>query len=219
MRQTDQSFRALLNSRKELTKDMPTGTQGKLAEEGGCGVVGFAANVPVGGRHILEPSIQMHNRGNGKGGGIACTGLNHEQLGVDRETLKNNYILQIALLYPNCDWEIEEEFITPSFEVAHQTKIEPVVDWEALGIPVKPPDIVRYFIRANSDALQQFVEENGFTNMNKRDVEDEFVYQNSFRLNQKFYASLGDKRAFVLSHARNLLIFKIVGYAEQVVQY
>jgi len=38
-------------------------------------------------------------------------------------------------------------------------------------------------------------------------------------LNQKFYASLGDKQAFVLSHARDLIIFKIVGYAEQVVKY
>jgi len=198
---------------------MPTVTQGKLAEEGGCGVVGFAASVPVGGRHILEPSIQMHNRGNGKGGGIACAGLNHEQLGVDQDTLKSNYILQIALLDPHCEGEVEDEFVTPYFEVAHRTKIEPVVDWERLGIPVKPPDIVRYFVRAKSDALQQFAEENGFTNMNERDVEDEFVYQNSFRLNQNFYASLGDKRAFVLSHARNLLIFKIVGYAEQVVQY
>ena len=52
-----------------------------------------------------------------------------------------------------------------------------------------------------------------------RDIEDEFVYQNSFRLNATFYASLGEKQAFVLSHGRNLLIFKIVGYAEQIVQY
>jgi glutamate synthase domain-containing protein 3 len=50
-------------------------------------------------------------------------------------------------------------------------------------------------------------------------VADEFVYQNSARLNQEFYASLGEKRAFVLSHSRNLLVMKIVGYAEAVVQY
>ena len=52
-----------------------------------------------------------------------------------------------------------------------------------------------------------------------RDVEDEFVYQNSIRLNSQFYASLGDKRAFVISHARNLIILKIVGFAEAAVQY
>ena len=33
------------------------------------------------------------------------------------------------------------------------------------------------------------------------------------------YASLGEKRAFVLSHGRDLLIFKLVGYAEQNVEY
>ena len=37
--------------------------------EGGCGVTGFACTVPVRGKHIYEPSIQMRNRGNGKGGG------------------------------------------------------------------------------------------------------------------------------------------------------
>ncbi len=50
-------------------------------------------------------------------------------------------------------------------------------------------------------------------------IEDEFVYQNSFQLNQEFYASLGEKRAFVLCHGRDLIVLKIVGYAEQVVQY
>ena len=52
-----------------------------------------------------------------------------------------------------------------------------------------------------------------------RHAEDEFIYQNSFRLNQKFYASLGEKRAFVLSHGRNLMILKIVGYAELLAKY
>ena len=55
--------------------------------------------------------------------------------------------------------------------------------------------------------------------MSERDIEDEFVYHNSVRLNNQYYASLGDKRAFVMSHARNLLIIKIVGFAEASVQY
>ena len=38
-------------------------------------------------------------------------------------------------------------------------------------------------------------------------------------LNQAYYSSLGEKRAFVLSHGRNMMILKIVGYAEQVAQY
>ena len=38
-------------------------------------------------------------------------------------------------------------------------------------------------------------------------------------LNHKYYASLGEKQAFVMSHGRNVMILKIVGYAEQVAQY
>jgi glutamate synthase domain-containing protein 3 len=67
--------------------------------------------------------------------------------------------------------------------------------------------------------LERFIEENGLENMDTRKAEDEFIYQNSFKLNQKFYASLGEKKAFVLSHGRNMMILKIVGYAEQVAQY
>ncbi len=48
---------------------------------------------------------------------------------------------------------------------------------------------------------------------------EEFVYQNTFKLNQTYYSSLGDKKAFVLSHGRNMMILKIVGYAEMVAQY
>ena len=51
--------------------------------EGGCGVVGLAASAPVA-RIVtfFEPLQQMHNRGNGKGGGIAAVGLDPEQMGV-----------------------------------------------------------------------------------------------------------------------------------------
>ena len=66
--------------------------------EGGCGVTGFACTIPVGGKHIYEPSIQMRNRGNGKGGGIAACGLVPEELGVSRKVLDEDYILQVALL-------------------------------------------------------------------------------------------------------------------------
>jgi glutamate synthase domain-containing protein 1 len=210
---------AIIESRRWLVEGAGAVPVAKSAEEGGCGVVGFAASVPVRGRHIFEPSMQMHNRGNGKGGGIACACLNPQQLGVDEDTLRSDYILQIALLDPAAADEVEEQFVTPNFNVGQKTRVEPVADWRDLGLPVQPPDIVRYFVRARDDALQRFAGGDGLAKMPERDIEDEFVYQNSVRLNQCFYASLGDKRAFVLSHARNLMIFKIVGYAENVVKY
>ncbi len=190
-----------------------------LVQEGGCGVVGFASSIPVGGRHIFEPSIQMHNRGNGKGGGIAAAGLVPEQLGVDAATLRDDYILQIALLDPEVENEMEDTFVTPHFRIDHRVRLKSVSDYRDVGLEVRPPDIVRYCVRVKPEVLSRFTDENNLTKVASRMAEDEFIYQNSFKLNQNFYASLGEKRAFVLSHARNLMIFKIVGYAEQVVQY
>ncbi len=51
-------------------------------------MTGFACTIPVGGKHIYEPSIQMRNRGNGKGGGIAACGLVPEEMGVSRRVLE-----------------------------------------------------------------------------------------------------------------------------------
>ncbi|UCF17306.1 MAG: hypothetical protein JSW59_07550, partial [Phycisphaerales bacterium] len=191
----------ILASRKNLV----TGRRAKfekVAEEGGCGVVGFASSVPVGGRHIFEPSIQMHNRGNGKGGGIAAACLTPEQLGVDAQMLRDDYILQIALLDPDSRKAVEEDFITPSLEIDHKEKLTPVADYRDVGLDVRPPDILRYFVRAKDSELASFAEGNALADAPPRLVEDEFIYHNSFKLNENLYASLGEKRAFVLSHAR-----------------
>ena len=192
----------------------------KSEVEGGCGVVGFASTIPVKGKHIFEPAIQMHNRGNGKGGGIAAVGLSHEDLGVSESILKNDYLLQIALLDPEARSEIEEEFITPLMNVDKSEKIPTVSDYRKIeGLEAKPPDVWRYFVRVKGDVLDRFVRENKLEDMDRRRAEDEFIYQNSFKINTKFYASLGEKRAFVLSHGRNMVILKIVGYAEDIVRY
>ncbi len=192
----------------------------KSEVEGGCGVVGFASAIPVRGKHIFEPSIQMHNRGNGKGGGIAAVGLSHEDLGVFATILKNDYLLQIALLDPKSHSEIEEEFITPLMDVDKSERIPTISDYREIeGLETKPPDVWRYFVRVKGNVLDRFIRENKLADIDRRRAEDEFIYQNSFKINTKFYASLGEKRAFVLSHGRNMLILKIVGYAEDIVRY
>jgi len=161
----------------------------------------------------------MHNRGNGKGGGVAAACLSPEQMGVDAEVLRNHYLLQIALLDSDAEKEVEERFIKPNFGIEHRSQVTPVADFREFGLPVRPPDVVRYFVRAKRQVLSDFRKANDLTDAPDRMAEDEFVYRNSFRLNRQLYASLGERRAFVLSHARDLMIFKIVGYAEQVVQY
>jgi glutamate synthase domain-containing protein 3 len=192
----------------------------KSADEGGCGVTGFACTVPLAGRFIYEPSIQMQNRGNGKGGGIAAVGLVPEQMGVSRDVLDSHYLLQVALLDPTCHGELERQYILPNFDVALSTRQPHIDDYRDIpGLEVCPPDVHRYVVRVKPDVLKKFAGETGLGSLSPRDLEDEFIWRNSYRLNEAYYASLGDKRAFVLSHGRDLLVFKMVGYAEQNVEY
>jgi len=208
----------ILESRSEFLRQVPT-LAPNPEEEGGCGVTGFISSIPVTGKNIFEPSAQMHNRGNGKGGGIGAVGFVPEALGVSRQVLDDDYMLHIALLDNSVAAEIEENYIKPNFTIDKSEKLDTIDDYESIGLEVKPPDIMRYFVRVKDDVLDAFIEEKGLTFMERRDAEDEFVYQNSFQINARYYASLGEKKAFVMSHGRNMMILKIVGYAENVVRY
>jgi glutamate synthase domain-containing protein 1/glutamate synthase domain-containing protein 3 len=173
----------------------------------------------VTGKNIFEPSAQMHNRGNGKGGGIGAVGFVPEALGVSRKVLDEDYMLHIALLDPAVAQEIENTHIKPYFKIDKFEKLDTIDDYKSIGLEVKPPDIMRYFVRVKNDVLDKFITDENFKSLDRRDAEDEFVYQNSFKINKQYYASLGEKKAFVMSHGRNMMILKIVGYAENVVRY
>ncbi len=188
--------------------------------EGGCGVTGFACSVPVAGKYIFEPSCQMHNRGNGKGGGIAMVGLDPRALGVDEATLASHYLLVIAYLEPDCRAELESSFISPHFDVAAAAQLESLDDFRELpSLEVSPPQVWRYFVRVKPEVLSRFAEEKGLAKMDSEAVEDEFVFQNTFNLNKTFYESGTAQRAFVLSHGKDMMVLKIVGYAEEVVRF
>ena len=208
----------ILSSRTELCRQTPI-LASNIEEEGGCGVTGFICSIPVTGKNIFEPSLQMHNRGNGKGGGIGAVGFIPEALGVSRQVLDEDYMFHIALLDDSVTDEIENTFIKPYFKIDKSGKLATLDDYRSIGLDVKPPDVMRYFVRVKDDILDKFIAENHFTSLSRRDAEDEFVYQNSFKINKRYYASLGEKRAFVMSHGRNMMILKIVGYAECVVRY
>jgi glutamate synthase domain-containing protein 1/glutamate synthase domain-containing protein 3 len=218
--QVNEIAEKVLATRSQIYSRSEQLSPAKSAEEGGCGVTGFACTVPLAGRFIYEPSVQMQNRGNGKGGGIAAVGLTPEQMGVPRDVLDNYYLLQIALLDPACHPEIERQFILPNFEVALSIRQPHVDDYRDIpGLEVCPPDVHRYIVRAKPEVLKAFAQKTGLEELPPRDLEDEFVWRNSYQLNDAYYASLGEKRAFVLSHGRDLLVFKLVGYAEQNVDY
>jgi len=188
-------------------------------EEGGCGVLGIASSIPIQGRYLLQPLIQMHNRGNGKGGGIAAVGLSAKQLGVSERVLEEDYIMQVAYIDPKSRVEVESQFINSNLNVELAEKTATIENHRSIGLEVKPPEVWRYFVRAKEDKLRQFIEKNGYEGLKPETAEDEFIYRNSFALNKKYYASLGDKKAFVTSHGKNIIVFKIVGYAEQVLHY
>lgn len=211
----------ILKSKRLLIEH--TGIQDKPATmeaEGGCGVIGFCCTEPVPGKHIYEPSRLMHNRGNGKGGGIAAVGFIPEQLGVSREILDDYYMLHIAYLDPSCRKDVERKYIDPVFEVKKSSKLDTVDDWKCVpGLEVKPPDVYRYFVRAKESVLDKFIAENKFENLDRRDSEDELVNQNSFKLNHEFYVAPKNQMSFVMSHGRNIMILKVVGFAEAVTQY
>ncbi len=160
----------------------------------------------------------MKNRGNGKGGGIAALGLTSQQLGVSKQILQEDYLIQIAYLDPSATTAVEEEFILPNLRVDSAEWLETVPDYKSIpGLEVKPPAVRRYFCRVKEEVLAQFMQESGV--LDRKLAEDEFIYQNSYALNRKFYASLGEKKAFILSHGKDMIVLKIVGWGDQVIHY
>ncbi len=188
------------------------------AAEGGCGVVGLASSERIAGRHLLQALIQMRNRGNGKGGGVAAVGLDPDQLGVSKTILENDYLLSIAYLDLACREEVERDYISPTFEVDHVREVPQLQDSQGrLGLTVPPPKVTQYFVRVQPDVTRTFQHRNGRP-LSRRQAEDEIVFQNSYRLNRAFYAATGETRAFVLSHGKNLMVLKMVAYGDDVVQ-
>ncbi|TMI37499.1 hypothetical protein E6H25_00055 [Candidatus Bathyarchaeota archaeon] len=192
----------------------------KQEAEGGCGVVGLACNVPLEGKYLLQSLVQMRNRGNGKGGGIAALGLVPEQLGVSEKILREDYILQVAYLDRAARKQVEDEHIRPFFRIDHESRVEAVDDYRSIpSLAVEPPEVYRYFVRVKPEVLADFARKNNLQSLKDDELEDEFVYQNSYRLNLQCYSSLGEKKAFVVSHGKNLIVLKLVGYGDDVVKY
>ncbi len=207
----------LLLSRRELPAPAEIARR-KLDAEGGCGVIGIACETPLAGRHLLQALRQMRNRGNGKGGGIAAAGLDPEFFGVAPTWLRQDYLLAVAYLDPACRPEVERTAIEPTFEVDAVFEFPTLGAREAIpGLDVTPPAVVGYFARVRPDVRRAFCERHGLPEGSA--AEDEIVYQNTYGLNRAFYAATGDKRAFVLSHGKDLLILKMVGYGDDVVRY
>jgi glutamate synthase domain-containing protein 1/glutamate synthase domain-containing protein 3 len=216
----------IIASRKSLLPGTEAHTTPRKQEaEGGCGVIGMACSEQIPARHLLQALKQMRNRGNNKGGGIAAVGLVPEEHGVSMETLQRDYLLSIAYLDLSARAEVEQLFVESTFEVDATRCVPSVEDFKTIPtVEVQPPQVYQYFVRIRPDVIQQFLKHlplnaTGSSETTPRTVEDEVVYQNSYRLNRAFYASAGEKRAFVLSHGKNMLVLKMVGYGDDLIRY
>ncbi len=186
------------------------------AAEGGCGVVGAASSVRVSGGVFLRSLEQMANRGNGKGGGVAVSGLDPAFLGVTPEVLNSHHLLAVAYLDPSIQEAVEREYVEPLFEVVHTYDVKAMAG-DIQG--VRPPDVRCYFVRVRSDVREAFARTHGLQGAPVAAVEDEMVYLNSYELNTAYYAATGEKKAFVLSHGKDLLVLKLVGYGDDVIRH
>src|SRR2546427_4294807 len=208
----------IIDSRRSLPVDRVQ--VGKQEAEGGCGVVGLACNAPLEGKYLLQSLVQMRNRGNGKGGGIAAVGLVPEQLGVSKKILEEDYILQVAYLDKSARKQVENEHVRPFFAIDYEARVDSIDDYRSIpGLDVEPPEVYRYFVRIERNVLAEFARKNELEGLKESEVEDEFLYQNSYRLNQQYYSSLGEKKAFVVRHGKNMVVLKLVGYGDDVVRY
>jgi hypothetical protein len=112
-------------------------------------------------------------------------------MGVSKQVLQDDYMLHIALLDVSVCTEIEDKYIKPYFKIDKSEKLATIDDHRSIGLDVRPPDVMRYFVRVKDDVLDTFIADNKFSSMDRRDAEDEFLYQNSFKINTHYYASRG----------------------------
>ena len=213
-----------IDARRAMTASHPKfERRDEDAAEGGCGVVGLACEIPVAGRHLFDSLEQMRNRGNGKGGGVAMVGLDPDQFGTDRETLESTYLYAVAYLNNEVRSGVEA-LITEAYNLHHTHEMPTLPTWQQdlPALEVQPPSVVCYFVTPRADKVDEFIENQLSAVVDAADraaVEEEYTFHITHSLNVEFYAKDGRTDAFVLSHGRDILILKIVGYAEDVIRY
>lgn len=183
----------------------------KKENEGGCGVIGLASSKKIAGRHLLPALKQMCNRGNGKGGGIAAAGLSPEAFGISSSLLEKDFLLAIAYLDKSSQSEVERTHISSLFEIDH---IHVMPHRENSRMAISPPEVICYFVRVKAELVDHLSQKH---RRPLHEIEEEIVIQNSHHLNQTFYTATGEKRAFVLSHGKDMLVLKTVGFADDVI--
>ncbi len=159
-----------------------------------CGLFGAmdTSGARFSGGLVAEAIANMHDRGNGLGGGFAGYGLYPEY--------PDSYA--IHMMYLDCaQRENVEEFLHGSFHV-HYAQEMPTRPKAKVS---NPPTIWRYFADVRSDVLSE-----------SRLDEPDFVVDRVMSINT---GACGASGAFVFSCGKDLGVFKGVGYPEDIAEF
>ena len=188
----------------------------KAEEEGGCGVTGFACSIPVGGKHIFEPSRQMHNRGNGKGGGIAAVGLCRKTWGFPGKSWTAITCFRSPFSIPACARAGGEGVSSfRIFDVDRAGKSRPSATTGTSRSGESAPGCHALFCAGEKGVLSDFVDQ-------QRLEECAGAGRRRIHLPERFQAQppllclAGGQEGLCHVPRQNMMILKIVGYAEQV---
>ncbi|MEM2370750.1 MAG: glutamine amidotransferase family protein [Candidatus Bathyarchaeia archaeon] len=156
-----------------------------------CGLFGMMdlTGKCFGSKDPVKAISNMHERGNGLGGGFAIYGIYPEH--------KDDYAFHIMYLNAEVKEKVER-FLSQNFDVI-----------EAEEIPTNPKDnirnppiIWRYFLQPKKNAIKR-----------QQNDEDEYVLHNVMKINTE------SGGAFVLSSGKNMGVFKGVGFPEDIAEY
>ncbi|MFQ5770602.1 MAG: glutamate synthase-related protein, partial [bacterium] len=177
-----------LNQQKKRERQKPSNvavngwaaSKEERSELDACGVVSFACTQAVPVDSIQTACQRMHNRGNGRGGGILGLG------GMFSETLEDCYALQIITLVPEKlrsqqmlqiakkhlkDFDLferngnrlEASKLTAAniqkFRNPRRQKEGRDITWQEAKLAVDPGDLYRFFVRVKKDVLLKFARE------------------------------------------------------------
>jgi glutamate synthase domain-containing protein 1 len=132
----------------------------------------------------------MHDRGNGLGGGFAAYGLYPDHA--------DEYAFHVMFLSNEARREVKE-FLGQHFHVHHH---EPLPNRRAHGI-VNPPQVWRYFVTLRDE----------HHNGHPEHFAEDYIVSRVMAIN----AGIAD--AFVFSSGRNMGVFKGVGFPEDIAEY
>jgi glutamate synthase domain-containing protein 1 len=138
------------------------------------------------GTAAIKAITNMHDRGNGLGGGFAAYGIYPE--------FREHYALHIMFMSREAKRKTEE-YLPEHFKIIASEEI-PRDDKHA---PPDPPTLWRYFVSAPREVLRQELKE-----------QDNYVVKKVMEINK----DIGD--AFVFSSGKNMGVFKGLGYPEDI---